>query len=162
MIFVGIDPGQKGGFAMIDENRNVLSCFEMPQDITEIYSQLKFYNVTLAVVEQAQAMPKQGVVGIFTYGTGYGKLLAAMEIASTPYQEIRPKVWKKAFGLHSNKLDSINVAEELFPTITFMTKGGRMLDGKAEALLLADYARQLWLKELGSTTSTISNTKIKK
>lgn len=162
MIFVGIDPGQKGGFAMIDENRNVLSCFEMPQDITEIYSQLKFYNVTLAVVEQAQAMPKQGVVGIFTYGTGYGKLLAAMEIASTPYQEIRPKVWKKAFSLHSNKLDSINVAEELFPTITFMTKGGRMLDGKAEALLLADYARQLWLKELGSTTSTISNTKIKK
>ena len=162
MIFVGIDPGQKGGFAMIDENRNVLSCFEMPQDITEIYSQLKFYNVTLAVVEQAQAMPKQGVVGIFTYGTGYGKLLAAMEIAFTPYQEIRPKVWKKAFSLHSNKLDSINVAEELFPTITFMTKGGRMLDGKAEALLLADYARQLWLKELGSTTSTISNTKIKK
>jgi hypothetical protein len=134
----------------------------MPQDITEIYSQLKFYNVTLAVIEQAQAMPKQGVVGIFTYGTGYGKLLAAMEIASTPYQEIRPKVWKKAFSLHSNKLDSINEAEELFPTITFMTKGGRMLDGKAEALLLADYARQLWLKELGSTTSTISNTKIKK
>ncbi len=154
MIFIGIDPGQKGAIGMIQ--LHTLNDHEETYDMViqgkELYSILR--NIkdghgvpVFCVLEAAQPMPKQGVKGIFTYGIGYGKIKAVLEILEIPFQEIHPSKWKKEFSLNKKgKAGSIKVAQQLFPNISFETERGRLLDGRAEALLLAEYGRRLYGK----------------
>ena len=92
-------------------------------------------------------MPKQGVVGVFNYGIGYGAIRAALQIGMYPFQEITPMKWKKEFALiKKEKEDSVAVAHQLFPNAPlFRDKrgGGKViLHGRAEALLMAEYCRR--------------------
>lgn len=144
MIYIGIDPGQMGAIGFISSRPDVE---DMPKTISSLYNLLKDQEPEayqyFCIVEQAQPMPKQGVKGVFTYGVGYGKLLAILEILQIPYQTIHPSIWKKEFSLiKKDKKASVKVAQQLFPGIEFYTPRGRMLDGRAEALLLAEYARR--------------------
>lgn len=166
MIYIGIDPGQKGGLASIHcqglSKGEMVSAIEMPPSEYIIYSYLQSAGMCYrpkkiislsrikVYIEKAQAMPKQGVVGVFNYGVGYGKLLACIMIAQVEYKEVRPAVWKKHFGLtkeKSSKLHSVKRAEQMFPELSFRTERGRLKDGMAEALLIAEYGRQIELKE---------------
>lgn len=156
MIFIGIDPGQMGAVAIlhfyIDKTPRKPICFDMPKNIIDLKKKIKLEAVGLGVdifciLEQAQPMPKQGVKGVFTYGQGYGKIKAVLEILQIPFQEIHPSIWKKEFSLiKKDKKASVKVAQQLFPNIEFYTERGRMLDGRAEALLLAEYARRKYDK----------------
>jgi len=59
-------------------------------------------------------------------------------------EEISARKWKKYFGLTSDKLKSVEKAEELFAgeDIKFRGPKGGLKDGRAEALLLAYYAQR--------------------
>ena len=156
MIYIGIDPGQKGGLAAIHcqglPKAEFLVAYEMPLDIFYIDNFVNEYSDEDCIyyIEKAQAMPKQGVTGVFNYGVGYGKLLACMEIHQIEYTEVRPAIWKKHFGLtkeKSGKEYSVRLAEQMFPELSFRTERGRLKDGMAEALLIAEYGRQIELRE---------------
>jgi crossover junction endodeoxyribonuclease RuvC len=151
-LYVGIDPGKTGGLAVID-GADVVECIEMPVtpigqiDSKKLFTILKNFQESsfdiFCMLEKSQSMPKQGVKSTFSYGVSYGELLAVLKISETPFQEVAPMTWKKAFGLiKKTKADSCDVAKKLFPTESFVTPKGRFMDGKAEALLLADYARR--------------------
>lgn len=151
VIMIGIDPGQKGAIGFISFNvakDKTYDVIDMPEQIGKglflILKKIKEdHNSIFCMLEQAQPMPKQGVVGVFTYGMGYGKIKAVLEILEIPYQEVRPAIWKKEFSLiKKDKAASVKVAQQLFPNIEFYTERGRMLDGRAEALLLAEYGRR--------------------
>lgn len=157
MIFIGIDPGKTGGIAIIsDVQNNHISAIEMPInakkeiDISEIktFLNLNITGVCFCCIEKSTAMPKQGVVSMFKYGTTYGKLIAIIEILEISYEEIVPQKWKKEFSLNSDKRRSIITAQKLFPSMKgqFTTERGRIKDGAAEALLLAEYARRKYNK----------------
>lgn len=152
MVIIGIDPGKKGGIALIADKGEIIDVFEMPESIVHLKSMIHDHPVShvsnkMCYIEKAQVMPKQGIVGAFTYGVGYGKLLAFLELEGIPYKEIRPVEWKKHFSLiKSSKEDSISVAKKLFPKLpayTFTTDRGRKKDGNAEALLIAYYGRMV-------------------
>jgi crossover junction endodeoxyribonuclease RuvC len=168
--FIGIDPGKKGGIAIVDEYGDRLLSRPLPVtkdgeiDTVVLYDVLKFatdaavYGVV--ILEKAQAMPKQGVTSVFTYGVGYGKILAVLELLKLPFEEVRPAVWKKSFGLTQKKtilektgkvdsgkykrakLSSVALAAELFSSFAPETSRGRKKDEEAEALLLAEYGRR--------------------
>ena len=154
--YIGIDPGIKGGIAIIDspdKSKDKNMAFEMiltPEkkiDVNTIYNILEYYRYhdKICIIEKAQAMPKQGVKGVFNYGMGYGKLIAVLELLSIPYIEIHPTKWKKEFSLFKKtKADSVATAEKLFPDMKgkFITQKGRLMDGKAESLLMAEYGRR--------------------
>jgi hypothetical protein len=59
---------------------------------------------------------------------------------------VNPNIWHAYFGISSKKGDikqqSIELAKKLFPYIEFKTKRGRILDGRADALLIAEYGRR--------------------
>jgi crossover junction endodeoxyribonuclease RuvC len=156
MIFVGIDPGKAGAIACIDENGKATKYGMMPLlpsgeiDGKEVYRMLENSgDKVFCTLELAQAMPQQGVVSVFNYGRGFGKIQAAIEILKIPCQEVRPMAWKKEFSLvKTEKTDSVTKAMKLFPDVEFYTKRGRMLDGLAEAFLLALYG----LKKSGRNT----------
>jgi len=136
--YVGIDPGATGAMAVIFGDGRV-EIFDDPRAIKDILS--PDWQI-FAAIEWAQPMPKQGVVSVFTYGKGYGRLLQLLEDFGIAYQEIRPTMWKKEFSLiHQDKEKSIELAKKLFPSIS--DKLTRKKDhGRAEALLIAEYARR--------------------
>ena len=155
--YIGIDPGKTGGLAVIpnyngDTYGNIYAR-EMPigsdkdLDITEIDEYIGHHSEysCMCVIEKAQSMPKQGVKGVFNYGVGYGKLLAILELNDIPYQEIPSQKWKKEFTLiKKGKAESVRMAEKLFPELKgqFVTPRGRLKDGMAESLLMAEYGRR--------------------
>ena len=153
--FIGIDPGQKGALSIIshyhyDDNKfiHVIDMPLFPSKEINTIGVREFFSViisreSICYIEKAQSMPRQGVTSTFNYGQGYGKLKAVLEILGISYQEISPQLWKKEFSLiKKDKKDSVTVAMKLFPEITFKTPKGRLLDGRAESLLIAEYCRR--------------------
>lgn len=152
-VFIGIDPGKKGGIAVVDGNGDMLMARAMPCrkdgdiDVMLLRDMLKFATDDvvegMVVLEKAQAMPKQGVTGVFTYGVGYGKIQAVLELLELPVEEVRPAVWKKQLGLlKQTKRRSCELAGQLFPAFNSYGRRGGLRDGEAEALLLAEYGRR--------------------
>jgi crossover junction endodeoxyribonuclease RuvC len=148
-IIIGIDPGKAGGIAVVSTEAS--TCIDMPLlasgeiDSLGIFRFLAKLNAgkSFCILEKAQAMPQQGAVGTFNYGTGFGKIQAVLEILQIPYEEIRPQKWKKEFSLlKTEKKDSVAMAQKLFPSIEFITPRGRLLDGRAESCLMAEYGRR--------------------
>lgn len=145
-LFIGIDPGKKGGIAIIDTEINVA--------YTDPYSDKALIDLcssasnhgqnVVCCLEKVGAMPGQGVVSMFSFGQSVGYIKGVLESFRIPYQEISPQKWKKEFGLSSDKAVSAEVCRKLFPDISLLAtpRCKKPHDGMAEALLMAEYARR--------------------
>ena len=147
-LFIGIDPGKKGGIACIDTESGI--CY------TEPYSDKALIDLCrdegwngntdciMCCLEKVGAMPGQGVVSMFSFGQSVGYIKGVLESFRIPYQEITPQKWKKEFGLSSDKAKSTEVCGKLFPSIDLLAtpRCKKPHDGMAEALLMAEYARR--------------------
>ena len=149
MIFIGIDPGKKGGVAFILPESGLYDAYPMPETRKQLFAMLSSIvgpsrNV-VAAVESVHSMPKQGVASTFTFGKGVGEVLGILTAIGAQIHEPTPQAWKKAMlaGTDKSKDASIQVAENLFSNINLVPKGCRKPnDGMAEALLLAEYIRR--------------------
>ena len=157
MVIFGIDPGLIGACAGIKFNKNKVINYGVFDFIKNNYDELdpvdllEKMNFSLkdnkggefhCFIEHAQAMPGNGVTGMFNYGVGYGIILATLTIGEIEYTKIRPAKWKKYFGLIKKpKLASVELAEKLFPDAELRGPRGGLKDGRAEALLIAEYGR---------------------
>lgn len=110
----------------------------------QIATWLKIAHPTFCVIEQAQAMPKQGVTSMFNYGRGYGKLLGVLEALGVPHETVRPTAWKKVVlaGTKKDKDAAIEHVMRAYPGIPLVW-GRRKVphDGIADAACLAEYAK---------------------
>ena len=148
---IGIDPGKDGGIAVLKRTGEIVAIVKMPLDSASQVetSKINLYsetNESFCFLEKAFCMPKQGATSTFTCGLNYGKLLATIEFYKVPYEVISAQKWKKYFGLlKKDKRASVAIACKLFPKEKelFYTPRGRMLDGLAEAVLIAEYGRRV-------------------
>lgn len=150
MIWVGIDPGAKGGYAIIAESETGKAVFAYPWDDTLFAYEMsalmwkKDEGIT-AVVEKVGARPGQGVTSMFNFGKNAGYIEGVLSALGIPYQLIPPATWKKEFSLiGKDKQASIVTCHKLFPDVD-LKRSDRCRtdsDGKAEALLMAEYARR--------------------
>lgn len=149
--YIGIDPGQKGGIGMINNAGMAVEYEPMPVTVKEIVKLVEGYVLNALkngekprlIVELAQPMPKQGAVSAFTYGRHFGAFEPLHVVLDIPYHEVRPGIWKKAMGLNSEKVNSINLCERIFPTVGLILPRCRVKhDGIAEALLIAEWGRR--------------------
>lgn len=145
--FLGIDPGKKGGIALIDSESG--SSVTMPYDDKELISLCRncesiSTNNIICCLEKVGAMPGQGVVSMFSFGKSVGYIKGVLESFGIPYQEISPQKWKKEFSLTSDKAQSAEICSRLFPNISLLAtpRCKKPHDGMAEALLMAEYARR--------------------
>ena len=144
MIYIGIDPGAKGGYAYIMDG--VPKAF--PWDDTFFAHDMRcLVNIRdeglVAAVEKVGARPGQGTVSMFNFGKNAGYIEGVLSALGIPYQLVPPAKWKKDFSLiGKNKAASIAVCRKLFPELDLKrTERCRTdSDGKAEATLLACYA----------------------
>ena len=123
---------------MIDVKRLVLSFF-LPT--IEDYGVRMHDDTTgagriCAVIERAQAMPKQGVVSVFNYGFNYGIVIGQLRVfLGNDLRAVRPNIWKRDLNLiGKNKTSSRALATKIFGESKWEKKSD---DGVAEAALIA-------------------------
>jgi hypothetical protein len=144
MLILGIDPGASGALAWLDDG-HLLDVVDMPvvdKDVSAalLCRALASVGVDVAVVEQAQSMPRQGVASSFRYGVCYGVILGCLAAHAIPVTHVRPTKWKKAMGLGPDKDKSRRMAIDLWPDRADLF-ARKKDDGRAEAALLAEYGR---------------------
>ena len=155
MIYVGVDPGKKGGYAVIYydlSGRQHVDVF--PWDDDAFVREMVGWNGDFAAheggglvacVEKVGAMHGQGVTSMFSFGQSYGFILGVLAALGIGVQLVPPGTWKKEFSLiGKDKAASIEVCKRLFPGVNLLAtdKCRKDSDGMAEALLLACYAKR--------------------
>lgn len=155
-LFLGIDPGLGGAFAIVDisggvryaspfsllvENqKKVLDCKKLYLEITQFTS-----GIQACAIEQVHAMPRQGVVSTFSFGRGFGSLVCLLEVLYIPFEQVTAQKWKKLlFGFTTpDKKKSIEYARTLEGGPRYLIPEGRKVehDGVADAICLAQYSR---------------------
>jgi Holliday junction resolvasome RuvABC endonuclease subunit len=148
MKYLGIDPGNSGGMAIIDEDGTIdlLDLSKTTEhDVVTWIARHKFTGPITATVEMVGSMPGQGVASTFKFGRSYGFVLGVITALSIPYVKKTPQTWQRAVGvtkrgknesktLYKNRLKSL--AQQLFAGqkgITLKT---------CDALLIAEYTRR--------------------
>ena len=151
MVYIGIDPGKNGGYAVISkEELSPSSVTVVPMDEKSFVEDMRFISEAFSTneirccLEKVGSMPGQGVTSMFTFGTGYGFIQGVLTAFGIPFQLVPPQTWKKVFSLNSNKQTSIEVCQRLFPYVSLYRteRCKKPHDGMAEALLMAEYARR--------------------
>lgn len=155
MIVVGIDPGLKGAIAFLKGKKarvHIMPTLKMTKskltiDENRVRDMLEKYKVGHVFIEKAQAMPKQGGVSMFNYGTGWGILRGICVGLHLPYTLLHPRTWKKVMchDMPKSKEASIIAAKRLWPNISLLPtpRSKKDSDGMADALCMAEYGRRL-------------------
>lgn len=153
MIFVGIDPGSKGAFSLVNDKSELVEYWVMGE-LYDMRMKLIPYkdDIKIVAIEKAQAMTKsgrkEGASSMFAYGKGYGKLLGMLETLNMPYEEIRPIQWMQKmyvkWEVGKSKEKGRELCAAMHPDVTFMpTKRYKyMHDGLTDATMIAHYARR--------------------
>lgn len=146
MIYIGVDPGKKGGYAVIADD--ALCGIEVhvwdDDGFVALMKEMSKYRC-MACVERVGAMPGQGVNSMFTFGKAAGFIEGVLAALGIGVQLVPPGTWKKEFSLiGKDKAASIEVCKRLFPGVNLLPseKCRKDSDGMAEALLLACYAQR--------------------
>lgn len=150
-LYLGIDPGFSGAWGLIDHNGKYQSCGDMLNNGKHILSRYVHAEISQAidrqdiqgVIESVHSMPGQGVSSSFKFGMAFGMAIAIMERINCPWSLVTPQKWKKEMGLTSDKNESLEMARKLWPNAPLARK---MDNGRAEALLMAEWLRQGELK----------------
>lgn len=155
MRYIGIDPGKKGGIAVIDTELDT-EVFPMPPN----YSLADFLEKEKrgrchVFIEKAQAMPTNGAVSMFNYGQHFGEIVGMLIAFHLPYTLVPPRTWTKVMhaGIQLSNADakqkgapkkkSLIAVRRLFPHVNLVPPGKRVEhDGVIDALLIAEYGRR--------------------
>jgi hypothetical protein len=147
--YFGIDPGRKGGLALLDEHKNLIYSEPMPL-LTNGYNYLliktkieKLPPNTTILLELKPGVMEKSASPTTSFGFHCGVLYGLCLNYKT--EIVSPRTWKDEFDINRNynekrsamKLRSIHTAEHIFNLKFKATE-----DGVAEALLLAEYGRR--------------------
>jgi hypothetical protein len=160
-IYMGIDPGAKGAIVVINSKGILMEMF--PLEFSRFYTYLNAlkrhdydYDELIIGVEKCQAMrmgeKAQGAKSMFTYGTGYGKILGSLEVLEFAYTLISPQTWSKV--IHAGtlpgkaKAKSLEAAKRLYPKIDFRAtpRCKKEHDGFIDARHIAEFLRRQYEK----------------
>ena len=161
MTVIGIDPGLSGGISILHKGE-IPIMHRMPTsdgiDECAVRGILEDALITarnramtmppiLAYIEKVNAMPKQGVTSMFTFGAGWGLVRGIMCGLGIPYTLIRPQEWQKVLLAGLNRDDTKAAAyayvSRLYPTLDYRIseRGHKPHDGKVDSLCIAIYGR---------------------
>ena len=153
MKFLGVDPGIRGGLAIVSIDANgvaplLVDAIDIPVagvgakervDVLALRTWIEQHAPQHALIERAQAMPKQGASSGFKYGRAIGAIEAVIACCEIPLTIIEPTAWKKFHQLRGgDKEAGRQRALQLFPAAHALL--ARKKDhGRAEAALIALY-----------------------
>lgn len=165
MIYVGIDPGLKGGLAMLSgdfstgnghqvhpmptikttKRKKTAETINLPF-LVEILRAYSAKNITV-FLEKVGAMPKQGVSSTFKFGTGYGQIQGVLAALGVGFELVTPQRWMKTvldgYGKGSGTKASVQYVMQKYPQINLLPteRSRKPSDGMADAVCIAEYGR---------------------
>jgi len=162
-MFIGIDPGIKGGIAVIYEGMGNYDAFVLPimdyrvGNKTRHKLNIEQYVVMLRNiidkcngmeqivigVEHVTAMPNQGVTSMFNFGYTFGALVGVGYCFTRKISTVSPRKWKNEVleGSH-DKAGAISFVEKTYPNVNLTPRGKRIPhDGMADAMCIAHYLK---------------------
>lgn len=163
MIIIGIDPGLDGAVALVGPAVPLVSdCPTVmlkrrdyaPAVMAEMIHKLSWGNDATVFIEKVSAGPfmgrgneggsNKGAMGMLGYGKGYGIWIGIIAALKLPIHEVHPATWKKCMvgGMPKGKDSSRFRAMQLWPALEPVLNLKKH-DGRAEALLIAEYGRQM-------------------
>lgn len=163
MLIVGIDPGLYGAIAVLNGDdltihdmpilaagtggKNIVDHAAMAMIVDGIH---KLGAPDLVAIEEVGARPKEAASRSFAFGKGVGILIGVFAAHFAPLRFITPAAWKRGMRIASgsDKDVSRQRASEIFPRHAASWRRVKD-DGRAEAALIAEYARQLIMRERG-------------
>lgn len=149
--FLGIDPGATGALAFFDPIADDMVIYDMPThtvkvsgkekrklDFTGLASILDKHaaDTAFAIIEEVNAMPKQGITSTFSFGRAFGAAEMVVAANFISYTTERPDSWKRAMRLTRDKDGARREASRLMPKHAGLWPLVKH-DGRAEAALLA-------------------------
>jgi len=154
--YIGIDPGINGGVAVLDTYGKLLMLEEYSQckTLTLFWSIDQTINLDI-YVEKVGSRPKDSAKSAFTFGENYGYykgIINSLILKSIAGRNINlidtnSQTWERAMkceraaSYKQRKINCLERAKEIFPD--FKTVNLNTCD----ALLIAEYGRQISLKE---------------
>ena len=160
--FVGIDVGKKGSLCLLSEDCKEIEFYDFPSKDIEIG---QFFNnldklftdkhVHTIAIEKVHSMPKQSAQSTFTFGVNYGMWSAFLIYHNHKYKKsydvVTPQRWMKVHNVFKSDgkttKDKVKaVCQRLFPKADIFGSKGGYLDGRGDALLIANYARMSYIK----------------
>ena len=143
--WMGIDPGKSGSIVIIDENREAVAIYKMPEDASELLEIFeKHSDVSFAILERVHGMPGMGGTQMFTFGKNYGHIEMALLSKKIPFETVTPQKWMKSMELGTKKFGETKTqwknhlkaqAVRLFPKV-------KITLAIADALLIAEYCKR--------------------
>jgi len=166
---IGVDLGLKGGIALIDENKKLLSCLPLPTfevmvgkkkrniyDIKKIHNTIKTWQIELkhatfnAGMERLRAFPGQAAQVGFSLGGSDMLFRTLFTVFGIPFIVFEPQMWQKhifiplgiQYTKQTTKQASIQAAKQLFPEQSFIPMGCRVpSDGLSDSACIAIYTK---------------------
>ena len=156
-LFLGVDPGKKGGLAVLDESGAIVALTVKHATAIETYSWLRTaieaHNIRMCAIEKpfAKSMNK----GVFTYLSEYGELRMCLRLSNIPFIEVHPSKWTKLLhkdleegrdGFKTAKQASLATARQLWPEESWLAtkRSKKPADGLFDSALIAEWCRRIY------------------
>ena len=154
---LGIDPGITGGIVCLDADgafawgarppiiKGKKSEYDIPGMRDMIMRGATGSSPLVVGIEKVHSLPRDGRVGAFNFGRGYGLWLGLLTGLGIAYMEVTPQRWQARMlaglprGPHT-KTSAVRAAQSRFPDMPGMDIKANW--GVADAALIAAYTRQ--------------------
>jgi len=175
MTIIGVDPGLKGAFAVMVEDKLTqlvsmpVQTFEMSTKtksgktkqksmidgaaVRKFLKQFPRNHETEIVIELVGVRFGDGGVSMFNFGEGFGLLKGIFIGMGFKFCQVRPAAWTKAMGLNYSETNAYNpadiVAPNMFPDVDFRRTPRCQLrdEGFCDAALIAEFLRRIRVEE---------------
>lgn len=170
-VYLGCDPGASGAICIIIECKNgedAISFYPTPggkQPPGFLCDELgnEHPDIYQAAIEDVHSLYGMSAKSNFNFGRNVG--MAQEAIAGALYlqrngvklQLVQPKAWQKAVGITAKgkaiKKAVADLAEKLYPQANLYGPKGGLLDGRADALMIAHWLREKTREEASQSLS---------
>jgi hypothetical protein len=149
--FIGIDPGAKGSLCLLDTSTSEIEFHDTPGltiSPTQVLRWLNTRNRTRMIgLEKVSSIRGASAGSNFKFGFNVGAITAIAECSQIGVDLIPPKTWQKGCGIvfkkgtapAARKRVVAHAAQQLYPMAPLHGPRGGLLDGRADALMIAHY-----------------------
>lgn len=126
-LHLGIDPGIKGAWALLDDRGRFVTAQDMPigedgridaESLHRVWSDLSVASATIEKVGQITRIKGRamGISGRFNFGWSAGVPDTVLRILGVPVDYTDPTVWKPGIGVTAEKATPLAMARRLWPS----------------------------------------------
>lgn len=99
-IFIGVDPGAKGGICALEARGGVIVALPFDgqlgviKSIAFVLGSVSTLGSVRVIVEKVHSMPGQGVKSMFSFGQSYGEALGSCTVLGYTPELVTPQKWQ--------------------------------------------------------------------